>query len=764
MREWDREVFMDCRTGTLAVFGAGKGGRFIAEMVTDMGCAVSFFMDNDIRKQETRMGGVPVISPERYKEFGRQTWVLLSVRNREIERQLLELGVESGHMVDLSELSTGGRKLPFFDENRKTALRKKEYRFLTKKDRETLHTGISRIRLCEGFLYVTGWAVPSGYANKITVTLDGEGEKTALRVERRDVAGKFPYVQTQRCGFAYFGKTNVRDKAVIGISFWSDNRLLYHTSECRESVSAYGLFHEYFREGRAGELLKIFLGSKDMLWQEKDTLEKMIRNNITKFERGKDRLCLYQLLYHLEVFKAADMEEYLCLIRDLDDLDVQAYLCEQEIPWMIFLHPEWKVDHIYAWQREMYCLIAEKMYTEKGKEKERDNNRIVILVDALGSENMASAIFEIGIANEMYRRGIQVLMVVADTSLTKDLSISSCFVRKRDSGQYAKQHKKMQEAPWGIYYCVEEGFRRRKQELYDVIEEFSPDTVIDVSLAGMFVSAALLRRKYKLIHVSLTGYSSGAVFHRYIAKSRELCRMDNRIYHSIREEEIVEAPILILYGLESRKRYTRAEQGIGASDFVLVTVGNRLKYELDGELLCGIKELLCRYDHMKWIVVGEDIGETFRNGMKEYIEKGQVVLWGFEDDLPALYRLCDIYVNPERMGGGGSVFMAMQMEMPVAMTKKPSDITPVIGAENCRDDYQDMMSYIVQLMHSVELRKKEGGKMKKMVEREEISMANYVSKILMAREEISTKEMTVKSERNGRGLPVGTEAAGGTDD
>lgn len=277
-------------------------------------------------------------------------------------------------------------------------------------------------------------------------------------------------------------------------------------------------------------------------------------------------------------------------------------------------------------------------------------------------------------------------------------------------------------------------------EMYNVIESFEPGVIIDISQAGMIVSAALFQHGFNIIHFALSGFSSGAVFDRYIAKDKELCRLDNMIYDSIEEEKIIEAPIVIPYTLESNKVYSRQEYGIKKSDFVMITVGNRLIYELDDSFLINIKELLRSNSQIRWIVVGNNLGEHFLNEMSYYIDNGQVIAWGFEDDLVALYRLCDVYINPERMGGGGSIVMAMKMGMPVAMTKKATDITAVIGLKNCVEDYADMMRYIVELVNSEELRKRKSDVMLQMVNREEISFKGFADRIVMAYKDIMKEE------------------------
>ena len=177
---------------------------------------------------------------------------------------------------------------------------------------------------------------------------------------------------------------------------------------------------------------------------------------------------------------------------------------------------------------------------------------------------------------------------------------------------------------------------------------------------------------------------------------------------------------------------TIADARLPGDAFIMVTVGNRLQYELREDFLLAIKNALAKDAQLCWCVVAPTLGEKFYALMQEQLAAGQVIEWGHEENLPALYKKCSVYVNPDRMGGGGSITMAMDMGMPVAMTKYYTDITPVIGLENCFEDYDEMFAYVLKLKASVKLYSAERDKMRERVSREEFTMKHYVDVILQA--------------------------------
>ena len=84
-----------------------------------------------------------------------------------------------------------------------------------------------------------------------------------------------------------------------------------------------------------------------------------------------------------------------------------------------------------------------------------------------------------------------------------------------------------------------------------------------------------------------------------------------------------------------------------------------------------------------------------------------------------LYKICDVYVNPIRMGGGTSIAWAMRQGLPIAILDVPADIVPRIGRENLiKGGYKELAEYLRTLYLKPDVREKIG---KKMIERTNLS-------------------------------------------
>lgn len=114
----------------------------------------------------------------------------------------------------------------------------------------------------------------------------------------------------------------------------------------------------------------------------------------------------------------------------------------------------------------------------------------------------------------------------------------------------------------------------------------------------------------------------------------------------------------------SKKQWhvTRAEFGLSETAVIWVTAGFRLEHEIKGEWASRMLQLLSRYPQVVWFLAG---GEGKLPQALLQAEPRRVRALATRNDLPGIFRNCDIYVNPPRMGGGFSVAEAMAEGLPV---------------------------------------------------------------------------------------------------
>lgn len=452
-------------------------------------------------------------------------------------------------------------------------------------------------------------------------------------------------------------------------------------------------------------MMKNALNNRDM---EKENLVKCIEeifDDAAVSDRRKSSF--YELMFQCGMFTGEYLRQWTRLLMDSTDKDVLNYYGGMEMGWIAFLLPECIYPEYYIEKRKLLAHISAVMGGTYEKKQDNDENRrIALMVTGLHGKNNASTQLEIGLANELSRRGYDVTIFVADTQfINSDNLFPVMPVAKRTnfSTIFRNQHFLMKDNYVEIKYFDETASAEDRYHAYvKAIYEYNPLAILDITNDNAIYNPQLLN-DFPVFSIPLNGYSSSASYTCYIARNIDLVKQCNEIYHSVDLDKCYEANLYIPWVIGEEK-YGREKYRIKRDDFVMITVGNRLEFELTEEVQQGMRELLdCNRD-MKWILVG-NINNKFEY-LQDLENRKQLIYWGYENNLTALYKMCDIYLDPPRSGGGGSVAGAVQTGLPAVVSKVPSDILPFIGAENAADDWNGELKLVLELYHSKVKRKK----------------------------------------------------------
>ena len=237
------------------------------------------------------------------------------------------------------------------------------------------------------------------------------------------------------------------------------------------------------------------------------------------------------------------------------------------------------------------------------------------------------------------------------------------------------------------------------------VEDFMPECIIDATDENIPVCFTLIN-DYPILYYPMrtctSGYCYDKTINRYFGYNPEVIGKN----HDLPDLRI---------RLESNKKYSRKEYfGLNKDGFLVVTVGGRFYSECDSVLIEGMLDLLRQNLNMHWIIVGVQRNMNkgfFDETTEDIIHKVHFVV--YENDLPALYKMCDVFLNPDRVGGGLSMLFAMQEGLAVAALKKNYVHGAAwVGEENLIDGSSgDLCRYIEGLYNNKELLKKEKEKM-----------------------------------------------------
>ncbi len=139
-----------------------------------------------------------------------------------------------------------------------------------------------------------------------------------------------------------------------------------------------------------------------------------------------------------------------------------------------------------------------------------------------------------------------------------------------------------------------------------------------------------------------------------------------------------------------RKHFTRRQYHLPDDKFILVIVGIRLDYEITSDF-CDMLDTVCRNG---CYVVFAGIYDTYEKKQKEnpFLAEHSTFI-GYCDDIPALMEICDLYVNPKRLGGGFSVIEAFAKGVP-GVYLSIGDVNVAGGKEFSVNDFDEMTQMI----------------------------------------------------------------------
>ena len=161
--------------------------------------------------------------------------------------------------------------------------------------------------------------------------------------------------------------------------------------------------------------------------------------------------------------------------------------------------------------------------------------------------------------------------------------------------------------------------------------------------------------------------------------------------HHMPEEAIIECRFTSVLK-EQMYHFKRKDLGLPEGRFVAVLVGSRLDQEIDSECMALLEKLVAAGIFIAFV------GKFDR--YKEYTDKNSAfgentAFLGFQEDTLAVDEVCDLYINPKRVGGGTSAVEAICKGLPV-VTFDFGDVGAGVGADFHVKDYDDMYNQVLR--------------------------------------------------------------------
>lgn len=447
----------------------------------------------------------------------------------------------------------------------------------------------------------------------------------------------------------------------------------------------------------------------------------------------KDKIVILRILYQADCFDKELMKLYISNASQLDNYEARMWMA-RDISLIELYITSCRYTDYYLDKRKFMEDNAFYFYNcSSNKRINTKNNKVAIVSKLLGNEKFTHNQLIIPYANEMARQGKEVTVFPIDLFKYRH---GECFIQpisvcELKSEKYKEVHKRLFDPKVTIIYNQGNSFRERISHFMERLIEYDPYVVYDFCGEYSFLSP-LIHKLFYVVALPMRGYASSACFDKYMCRDKQLCINENNIYHSVKEEQMV-AALPTGHPLQEVQGYQRADFNLPEDAFIITTVGNRLKKDLTPEFIDCVCEFLKEHRNACWILVGATKNDYINEYHPELVAKKQIITWGYEQKLQAFYAMCDIYWNPDRMGGGGSLVRAMNCGIPIVTTTFPSDILPRLGMENAiNGGYDECKKYVERLYNDPAFYREKKQLMK---DRAAIStVEEYVNKLLEAGE------------------------------
>lgn len=145
---------------------------------------------------------------------------------------------------------------------------------------------------------------------------------------------------------------------------------------------------------------------------------------------------------------------------------------------------------------------------------------------------------------------------------------------------------------------------------------------------------------------------------------------------------------------QERQPVERRESGIPDNAFAMIVIGNRLDYEVTPAFL----DLLQRFAAQQpaaFVVFAGPVTELPARVANHPIAPRARCL-GYVSKIDGLAEICDVYVNPQRTGGGASAMQALAAGLPI-VTFASGDVASVAGPAFCVPDADAFVARLLSL-------------------------------------------------------------------
>lgn len=423
------------------------------------------------------------------------------------------------------------------------------------------------------------------------------------------------------------------------------------------------------------------------------------------FANGNDdvKITIVKLLYFTQLLTDENCKKIMDYALHTNNPDYR-YWITQDISRITFrLQSGFYPDYYNDRNKLIEKIAKESGFDRASKKTNHKSNKICIICSMLDKSiaNSTQRVVKMvtdGLAD--YFDEIQIVTLdVFSPSKSEKRKLCTSFPRKA-SVEYSKQieallnNKKIK-----IHYSMGKNYRERMQDALYTIDSYNPDVILDMSDEYSIISYQY-SKDYYTVYLPLRGGAS-SLFYTKILSLKWKAEISNNRFKCI-DLDRIEEWIFPEFVPKSDGEYLRKEYKLDDKDFILVTVGNNTGSCTD-DFINAVVRILKEHENIKWILVGEKGPAYLHLNYKSYLDNCKIIEWGYESNLSALYKMCDVLVRPNMTGGSGATAIAAMNKIPISMTSYLCDPSRWLGVDFSKcDTYEQQLEDVMHMYHDKE--------------------------------------------------------------
>ena len=429
-------------------------------------------------------------------------------------------------------------------------------------------------------------------------------------------------------------------------------------------------------------------------------IDQIIKEYLTKQHEKQDErtsLCILRLIYEFETENNLLCNNALEIVSKTNNPVIKYWLI-QNIETFIFWRTLTIPSNYYTlrknWIKEFCLSIFDSKSLPVKKDRINGKKKLCIITYLLGDSlrNSAQRVLNM-LTNNIDKSFFDISVVCLDSFFCREDNITNITFWK-NSYSFKNKSKSLLHKDTKIYYCNSKSIISKMKSSLEIIYNINPDLIIDMS-DEYSMTSYFYSKDFTTLYLPLRGRVTSSYCTIYKSSDYSETTKQNLYYNNVLSNTKIIEWSFPEYIMNSEKKYTRKEVKLPNDSFILVSAGALPQDDIS--FYSTMIEILDSNSDFLWIIIGTTIPKIFSDNYSKYFEEKRIIEWGFEDNLDSLYRICNVFVNPNKTGGSGTIAIAAQQKLPIVITTFPSDAMRWIKKENCLSGYNQYKNEILKL-------------------------------------------------------------------